>query len=373
MANKAIPNVILSKSDKSVKFVANGGGFNVTSFEFVPTGSTSNVTAEYVHSKTRSSTWIEVQTNKSVDTLNLGSISSYSVMINGSAVSVLQLKRSPNNARSFLVEVGQAMTFLDEIKISYSGSSLKALDGTLVQTFTIELVENLLPTVQVIPGKIEAEAYTSMQGISVENTSDVGGGQNIGYLDQGDFIIYDVKVLNSNSYEVLYRHASESQGALQLQLLDTSGALLSNLHYATLLSTGGWQDWQTTSFSTGPLTAGDYKLKLDILQAPFNLNWFEFVSSIGISETIVEPDHVGLRVYPNPAIDRLTVEYDWDSSLTYGVFMYDLSGKLWYKIMNQTMQGPLEISTSNIPNGPYVITLTTADGKRFSQQISVLN
>ena len=53
--------------------------------------------------------------------------------------------------------------------------------------------------------------------------------------------------------------------------------------------------------------------------------------------------------------------------------MYDLSGKLWYKIMNQTMQGPLEISTSNIPNGPYVITLTTADGKRFSQQVSVLN
>ena len=63
MANKAIPNVILSKSDRSVKFVAKGGGFNVTSFEFIATGSTSSITAEYVHSITRSSTWIEVQTN----------------------------------------------------------------------------------------------------------------------------------------------------------------------------------------------------------------------------------------------------------------------------------------------------------------------
>lgn len=372
MANKAIPNVILSKSDRSVKFVANGGGFNVTSFEFIATGSTSSITAEYVYSRTRSSTWIEVQTNKPVDSLNLGVISSYAVTVNGSAVSVVQLKPSPNNSRSFLVEVGQAMTFLDEIKISYSGTSLKAVDGTLVQTFTLELVENLLPTVQVIPGKIEAEAYTSMQGISVENTSDLGGGQNIGYLDQGDFIIYDVKVLNSNSYEVLYRHASESQGALQLQLLDTSGALISNLHYATLLSTGGWQNWQTTSFSTGPLTAGDYKLKVDILQAPFNLNWLEFVPSINITEIALEPDHGGLRVYPNPSVDRLTVQYDWDPSLTYGIFMYDLGGKLWYKMTEQTMQGPLELSTSNIPNGSYVITVTTADGKRFSKQVLVL-
>ena len=93
-----------------------------------------------------------MQTNKPVDTLNLGAISSYAVTVNGSAVSVLQLKPSPNNSRSFLVEVAQAMTFLDEIKISYSGTSLKAVDGTLVQGFTLELVENLLPTVQGHPG-----------------------------------------------------------------------------------------------------------------------------------------------------------------------------------------------------------------------------
>jgi hypothetical protein len=53
--------------------------------------------------------------------------------------------------------------------------------------------------------------------------------------------------------------------------------------------------------------------------------------------------------------------------------MYDLGGKLWYKMTEQTMQGPMELSTSNIPNGSYVITVTTADGKRFSKQVSVLH
>ena len=114
-------------------------------------------------------------------------------------------------------------------------------------------------------------------------------------------------------------------------------------------------------------------MKVDILQAPFNLNWLEFVPSINITEIALEPDHGGLRVYPNPSVDRLTVQYDWDPSLTYGIFMYDLGGKLWYKMTEQAMQGPMELSTSNIPNGSYVITVTTADGKRFSKQVSVLH
>ena len=44
---------------------------------------------------------------------------------------------------------------------------MKAKDGTSVDPFTQELVENTLPTVHVIPGKIEAEAYSSMDGISL--------------------------------------------------------------------------------------------------------------------------------------------------------------------------------------------------------------
>ena len=81
-----------------------------------------------------------------------------------------------------LIGIGQALTFLDEIKISYAGTTLQAKDGTNVQSFSQELVENTLPTVHVIPGKIEAEAFTTMDGIALENTTDIGGGQNIGYL-----------------------------------------------------------------------------------------------------------------------------------------------------------------------------------------------
>jgi pimeloyl-ACP methyl ester carboxylesterase len=45
-----------------------------------------------------------------------------------------------------------------------------------------------------IPGKVEAEGYSSANGIQTENTADAGGGQNVGYIDNGDWMEYSVNV-----------------------------------------------------------------------------------------------------------------------------------------------------------------------------------
>ena len=193
----------------------------MASFEFIPTGSTTGLDAEYVSSLTHSYTEIEVKTNKPLDTTLLGTLGSYYVTISGNPATVVNIAPSPNNVRSFILTLSQNMTFLDEMKVSYAGTTLKAKDGTSVDPFSLELVENTLPTVHVVPGKIEAEAYSDMDGITIENTSDVGGGQNIGYLDAGDYLLYDIKVLNNATYSIDYRHASQSDGKIQFELYDT--------------------------------------------------------------------------------------------------------------------------------------------------------
>ena len=101
LADKVIPNVILSAEDKTLRFVANGGGFNVSSFEFIPTGSTTALDAEYVSSLTHSYTEIEVKTNKPLDTTQLGTLGSYYVTISGNPATVVNIAPSPNNVRSF--------------------------------------------------------------------------------------------------------------------------------------------------------------------------------------------------------------------------------------------------------------------------------
>jgi hypothetical protein len=64
--------------------------------------------------------------------------------------------------------------------------------------------------------RIEAENYTGMNGIQKENTSDAGGGQNVGYIDYGDWMDYSVSASSAGSYSVNLRVASPSGGQLQI-------------------------------------------------------------------------------------------------------------------------------------------------------------
>ena len=366
LADKVIPNVILSAEDKTLRFVANGGGFNVASFEFIPTGSTTGLDAEYISSLTHSYTEIEVKTNKRLDTAQLGTLGSYYVTISGNPATVVNIAPSPNNVRSFILTLSQNMTFLDEMKVSYAGTTLKAKDGTSVDPFSLELVENTLPTVHVVPGKIEAEAYSDMDGISLENTSDVGGGQNIGYLDAGDYLLYDIKVLNNATYSIDYRHASQSDGKIQFELYDTLGTYLSNMPEVTLPLTGGWQTWSTTNGNAGVLTSGDYILKLNVIQAPVNINWFEFIQGIGIEEQFASDN---LLVYPNPAQDGVKLRGNWTEGTSLQLYVYDASGRLWIKD-ELTYSSDIFVSTSSLSNGEYFFTIVSA-GRRFTEKLTV--
>ncbi|MBN1410059.1 MAG: carbohydrate-binding protein, partial [Spirochaetales bacterium] len=60
-----------------------------------------------------------------------------------------------------------------------------------------------------VPGKIEAESYSAMSGIQTENTTDSGGGLNVGWIDAGDWMEYNVTV-TAGTYYVQYRVAAMS-------------------------------------------------------------------------------------------------------------------------------------------------------------------
>lgn len=118
-------------------------------------------------------------------------------------------------------------------------------------------------------GVIQAEAYCAMNGVQTESTSDSGGGLNIGWLDVGDWVDYNINVPSAGTYTVNYRVASpENTGEIQLL---SGGATLAS---RTIPNTGGWQNWTTVS-STAVLSGGQQTVRLYINGAPFNLNWFE--------------------------------------------------------------------------------------------------
>ena len=117
---------------------------------------------------------------------------------------------------------------------------------------------------------VQAEAFTSMNGVQTEATTDTGGGQNVAYIDAGDWMAYaNITIPTTGSYKLEYRVASPS-GSLLSSDLNGGSIVLGNV---TIPATGGWQNWTTIS-QTVTLNAGTYSLGIFAQQGGWNLNWF---------------------------------------------------------------------------------------------------
>jgi endoglucanase len=123
-----------------------------------------------------------------------------------------------------------------------------------------------------LAGKIEAESFDAMHEVKNEQTGDEGGGLNVGYIDDGDWMDYNVKVALPGTYTFNIRVA-KSYGPGTLELRDVAGNILSQSEIAI---TGGWQTWTTVS-TTAQLSAGSQILRIYAKVGAFNVNWFEAI------------------------------------------------------------------------------------------------
>ncbi|OCT15485.1 hypothetical protein A8709_15530 [Paenibacillus pectinilyticus] len=142
-----------------------------------------------------------------------------------------------------------------------------------VDAFTIALTpaSASAPGETNLPGKLEAENYSMMNGIQTETTNDTGGGLNVGWTDAGDWMDYPVNVQNTGTYTVGFRVASVNTTG-QIQLKNSAGTVLSTVNVP---NTGGWQTWTTVN-ATVNLTAGGQTIRLYVPTGGFNVNWLNF-------------------------------------------------------------------------------------------------
>jgi len=118
---------------------------------------------------------------------------------------------------------------------------------------------------------IQGESYGSSAGVQLETTTDAGGGQNVGYIDTGDWMAYNnINIPTTGAYKVEYRVASQNGGG-RLSLDVNAGANV--LGYIDIPSTGGWQNWTTVSHTVN-INAGTYNFGIYAQTGGFNLNWF---------------------------------------------------------------------------------------------------
>jgi hypothetical protein len=130
---------------------------------------------------------------------------------------------------------------------------------------------------------MEAEAFCAMEGIDVQITSDSGGGDNVGWIHEGDWLEYEVSVPSGGVYEFSFRVASPNSGTqitVSTRQESESSAALEDLGSVAVPNTGDWQSWQTVS-GNFVLQEGVQLLRLEFSGGSsglLNLNWIEGIT-----------------------------------------------------------------------------------------------
>jgi hypothetical protein len=130
-------------------------------------------------------------------------------------------------------------------------------------------------------GTLQAENFQQQNGVIVEGTTDTGGGQNIGAVNNGNWTRYNgINFGSTPARQFSARVASGAGGSVsglvELRLDSPTGAVLGSFAIA---NTGGWQSWRTVPANISPVT-GTHDVYLTFTSgqpADFvNVNWFTF-------------------------------------------------------------------------------------------------
>ncbi len=198
--------------------------------------------------------------------------------------------------------------------------------------------------------------YRTTEGVDVEITSDTGGGYDVGYTAQGEWIEYTIAV-PSGSYSIDTRLASALAGGVfhyEIDGRDVSGPI-------SVPNTGGWQNWTTLYTNLGTLTGGTHTLRLVFdpnsnTGGQGNINWMRLNSGATLignglrGEYYNNMDFTALGIVRNDA----KVDFNWGNGAPDPAIGVDTFSVRW--------TGQLRAPTT----GTYTFYTTTDDGGRLT-------
>ena len=130
-------------------------------------------------------------------------------------------------------------------------------------------------------GTIQAESFSAQSGTQLEPTTDAGGGQDMGFIANGDWAQYsNVDFGSSPAHQFSARVASGAaagvSGLVEVRLDSRSNAPIGSFAIA---NTGGWQSWRTVPANISAVTSVHTVFLTFTSGQPadfVNVNWFTF-------------------------------------------------------------------------------------------------
>ncbi|HEX9151150.1 MAG TPA: carbohydrate-binding protein [Flavobacterium sp.] len=132
-------------------------------------------------------------------------------------------------------------------------------------------------------------------------TSDAGGGQNLGYIGDGNWAEYAIENNSPNSeYQISFRLASPNTGGMINFYLDDI-----SMGSVSVPNIGNWQVYQSV-VSNINISQGKHYLKAVATKAGFNFNYMD-IQAVKLGVNKVTTAAADVYIYPNPVSNELII------------------------------------------------------------------
>uniref|UniRef100_UPI001267B6DC carbohydrate-binding protein n=1 Tax=Aquimarina pacifica TaxID=1296415 RepID=UPI001267B6DC len=185
-----------------------------------------------------------------------------------------------------------------------------------------------------------------MYEIQTEVTTDDGGGENVGWINNGNWLRFDdinVSGLSNMDARIACNYVG---GTIEVRTGSTSGTLIGSI---SVSSTGGNQNWETlnTSISNASGIQDIYLVFTGGSGYLFNVNWIEFNNSSQSNKDIASTEIDDISIYPNPVVSTTNIKGAANSLLN----IYNINGSV---ILSQNIISDNEtINLSGLSSGVY--------------------
>ena len=210
------------------------------------------------------------------------------------------------------------------------------------------------------PKRLEAEHYTRQSGVQLEAVGDYAGGQNLAFIDDGDWVAFDPVSLAGIEF-LSFRVASDGAGGrIEVRTDAPDGPLVAT---ARVTPTGGWQTYKDVTVPVSPPEeSGPLYLVFRNEQAPtslLNLNWVRMHGD-GVAVPEGEPRGLYAEYFSTPDLSGEAetrvdpqVSFDWGTGAPVASAPADGFSVRW--------RARVQIPTQ----GRYQFTTRTDDGARL--------
>jgi hypothetical protein len=204
-----------------------------------------------------------------------------------------------------------------------------------------------------VPGQIIANKHYRRKGTGLQNTTDNGTGQNVCFINEGDWAEYMINVANAGSYTMTFRVASPAiPGKFDISV---NGIIVKT--DASFPTTGGWQIYSDKMVKGVLLPKGEVYLKIIFKTNDFNFNYIDVTADSDLGIDAVNSNSTSNIIFPNPFTNETSFKIITAMNEKIVLKIIDMKGSVCYSSEEFSTNQEVKIGATLL-KGIYVVSAT---------------